>query len=202
MAPLAAAAEEWVRVEADGASIPLTGITFRDAQTMDVSLPIGTFEAGLIRLTDAFRDTSGNRLDGDNDGEPGGEWMTALGIVPDDAPSLTSCSVSAPRFRPDGDDGAFMEADRVRFKAVFADDAEALQWSVVGEDGTWVDSREVAIGRSDTASVEWNGRGAGGQIVPAGIYTVEIVSIDGMGNLGVGCSASVEVATDWFDGGE
>lgn len=202
MDPLAVVADEWIRVEADGVSVPIEGVEFRDAQTIDVSLPIDAFETATVHLTDAFRDTSGNRLDGDSDGVPGGAWTTGVGIVADEAPSATECSISVPRFRPDGDDGAHMEADRVRVEVQFTDDAESIQWSIIGEDGTWFETKDLAIGRSDGASVEWNGRDAGGQIVPSGIYTIEVVSIDEMGSIGAGCAVSVEVATDWFDGGE
>jgi len=202
MDPVTAVLDGWVQIESEGASVPIDSVVFRDPQTIEVTLTSGELESGTILVTDGFRDASGNRLDGDNDGFPGGEWTTAVGLVPDGSPALTTCAASLPRFRPDGDDGPAMEADRVRIEVMSTDEAARLQWSIIREDGTWFETRELAIGRSDAASFEWNGRGADGQIVPAGMYLVDVAALDEAGNIGTGCSVSVEVVTGWFDGGE
>ncbi|MEC8193869.1 MAG: hypothetical protein VX127_14120 [Myxococcota bacterium] len=201
MHTMAVADDDWVVIESGGVPLEILHAEFVDEQTVVVEVAETIILDGSVTVTDEFRDRSGNRLDGDNDGIPGGTWTRPIGDVSDTAPAIVACGSSIPSFRPDGDDGAGLEADRVRIDATASDETDQLQWRVVSDAGRWVASRESDIGRSVSGSFDWDGRGDDGRVVSNGTYHVSVSALDEMSNTGSSCTVSVNVNNGWLGAG-
>jgi hypothetical protein len=146
-----------------------------------------------LSISDDFRDAAGNQLDGDNDGVSGGAWERSIGDVVDEAPAIVRCGVSAPRFRPDGDDGVGDEADTLRIEVEASAPADRWRWDVVSEAGQWVNANTVDIGLTTSGSMVWDGRDAGGSVVPNGVYFIDISALDEHENTGGHCTVAAAV---------
>ena len=126
----------------------------------DVSMATDTL---TVTLYDALRDASGNRLDGDLDGEPAGDWVSVAGAVADEAPDVVQCSVSTGWFRPDGDDGEGINSDYVW---LFMEATGASDWwqvDVLDDEGGG-----GSRGAPSPGPVRWMARSCSTAVTPAG----------------------------------
>lgn len=188
-------AERWVALTSDALPVEIDSAAFNergDGLTIWLNEPTVLVEATLS-ISDDFRDAAGNQLDGDNDGTSGGAWERSIGDVVDEAPAIVRCGVSAPRFRPDGDDGLGDEADTLRIEVEASAPADRWRWDVVSEAGQWVNANTVDIGLTTSGSMVWDGRDAGGSVVPNGVYFIEISALDEHENTGGHCTVAAAV---------
>ena len=159
---------------------------------LDSSIDAGT-EAWTLLLTDDFRDEAGNRLDGDNDGVPGGDWVRMFGDVSETAPDVTQCKSSTGWFAPDGDDGSGREADSIHLELNATDEAEWWRIDVLNQQGEWIWTQTVTSGRSMEGFLSWDGRDSSGMVVPNDLYTLHVSALDVHENAGNVCVVSVSV---------
>lgn len=142
-----------------------------------------------LTVSEEVRDLSGLRLDGGFVGDKSPFLMRLGGVPPLGLP--VTCSVRAPAgglFRPDGDDGAGEEADRVVLD-VSADEAPAW-WvlEVLDATGTMIRADHVVpLGPVD--EVSWDGRDATGKVVANGAWTLSVAADDGLFHRGTACVA-------------
>jgi hypothetical protein len=142
---------------------------------------------------DELRDSAGNRLDGDLDGDHGGALSIQFGNVLDEAPAVVYCQPSTSTIRPDGDDGEGLEAEGITM-SIGTDDAAAWwRMEVFGEHGDLVLHRRTVPAGTETGAVLWDGRDQGGEVVANGLYRLEVGPTDMHWNLGEGCTMAVRV---------
>jgi hypothetical protein len=142
---------------------------------------------------DEFRDSAGNRIDGDFDDIGGGGFVSEFGSVPDDAPDVSDCTTDSPRFRPDGDDGNGFETDTV---TVSLDTSGPATWWVVeveDRDASLVDHRRSEPAGTSSGSLYWDGRGLDGLVVSNGFYTMNVYATDLAWNVGEPCVITFQV---------
>jgi hypothetical protein len=194
----AAIDEGWVVLSSDeGGVVGIESMEldeFGDTLTvfLDASIDTGV-ESWTLLLIDEFRDEAGNRLDGDNDGAPGGDWTRMFGDVADTAPDVTKCMPSTGWFAPDGDDGSDREADSVHLELNASDEAEWWRIDVMSQQGEWLWAHTVSSGRSMEGFLVWGGRDASGMVVPNGVYILRMSALDIHENAGEVCVVSVSV---------
>lgn len=147
----------------------------------------------IVTLPPSVRDLAGNRLSGNWTGLAS-TYQGVFGDVgaPVDPVSCVGTTPSDGVFRPDGDDGVGREADAVgvALQAVVAPAWWEVDVSLAGG-GTLRMERAVPVGAID--DWVWDGRDQGGQIVANGAYEIAVTPVDGQGNRGGGCVASVVV---------
>jgi hypothetical protein len=160
--------------------------------TVDASVD-GAAGAVVLSASSTIRDASGNRLAGDWADAPA-IWRSGFGGA---APGATApaCGAVTPaslRIRPDGDDGAGEEADRVEVAVLTA--AAPSWWVVEVRDDAgalvFVDW-EIPVSAADT--VRWHARDLTGGVVPAGRYELTVAAADGLGNRWEGCVLPITV---------
>ena len=178
--PVAIAEASW------GESVRTLTLAF--AEPVDVSSDVITLE-----LFDTLRDASGNRLDGDVDGEATGDWIRVIGDVIDDAPDVTRCEMSAGWFRPDGDDGEGVNADYVwlSMEAEWASDWWRID--VIDPDDGLVARHLKPRVRPLDGSFVFDGRDASGRVLEEGLVVLQVHAMDEYGNVGAGCRAAVVI---------
>lgn len=163
--------------------------------TFTLDAPIGPTSPGwALFLGPAITDLSGNPLAGAWSGVGSAyEGVMASGLPID---PLTSCTVDPVVFRPDGDAGAGIEADRTTLSWVGTSTPAWWVVDVYDAEGTFLVRRQVAP-RGPSQSWIWDGRDVTGEVVPAGTYTLDVRAEDASGNRGTACSrqVSVELAT-------
>lgn len=162
-----------------------------DNRTLTVT-PATQLDAGsgtfVLSLTSNVRDAAGNRLSGDWSGSSAA-WSVSFGAVADATPT-GSCVELATTFRPDGDDGAGVDADDVSIALTASASPTWWAFTVSDADGVPVlRTRDAGTG----SSVTWDGRSDDGLVVPAGDYTVAIDAVDGNGNASRACDTPVVV---------
>lgn len=162
-----------------------------DDRTLTVT-PATPLDAGsgtfVLSLTSNIRDAAGNRLSGDWSGSSAA-WSVPFGAVTDETPT-GSCVELATTFRPDGDDGAGVDADQVAI--ALTSSASPTWWALTVSDADGVPvlrTRDPGTG----SSVTWYARSDDGLVVPAGAYTVSIDAVDSNGNASTVCETPVVV---------
>lgn len=190
--------EGWVFLASDvGGAVAIESMELDEAGDtltvfLDASIDTGV-DAWTLLLSDEFRDEAGNRLDGDNDGVPGGDWTRMFGDVTDTAPDVTDCLPSTGWIAPDGDDGSDREADSVRLALNASGEAEWWRLDVTTGDGMWLWTNTVNSGRSMEGFLSWGGRDASGMVVPNGVYMLHLSALDIHENAGEVCVVSISV---------
>ena len=158
------------------------------AADIDLSEDIWTLE-----LSADITDIDSNALDGTFTGVASA-FSLVLGQVDNDAPDLSSCSLSVDTFRPDGEDGVGSDADSVSLTLTASNVAQWWQFEVFSSEGELVLMEHVAgTSGSSTGRLSWNGRGGDGLIVDNGTYILRTIPLDTAWNEGAGCSAAVVV---------
>jgi hypothetical protein len=146
-----------------------------------------------VRLSGTVQDLAGNPLDGGWSGTPA-DYVGAFGLsVPVDP--VQTCSRSTEVFRPDGDDGAGLEADQVRLS--FSAAVAPAWWVLTVEEtgGTIVRlDYLVPIGAGD--AWVWDGRDEAGKVLPPGLYTLSVDAEGNQGNRGGVCTRIVEIVQE------
>ncbi len=142
-------------------------------------------------LSSTLSDLDGNGLNGAFTGSVA-PFALQLGLVSDDAPDLSACSLSLDTFRPDGDDGSGSEADEVTLSLSATDPATWWLLEVFSSDGTLVQTEILAAG-SSSGQLTWDGRGWDGLIVDNGDYLLRAEPLDAAWNTGAACSATAAV---------
>lgn len=162
--------------------------------TLSSPVPLGTDHAWTLGIGTGgatVRDLAGNRLDGAGTGS-GSAYSRTFGGVADAAPDTTigACARTPATFRPDGDDGAGLEADQVRVTAVA--DAAAAWWrlDLIDAAGHTVRTTWTATSGSG-ATLYWDGRGDDGLIAASGAYTVQLTPADSAWNTGLSCQTTI-----------
>lgn len=173
----------------------VTASVVGEVVTFGVDVPVdGAQGSVLLTASTALRDLAGNRIAGDWSGAAS-PWQSAYGggVPVLDPPTCGPVAPAGQRFRPDGDDGPDLEADRVVID--LASGAASPSWWVVevtDEAGELVFCDwEVPVGALD--QVAWDGRRFDGTVAPPGRYEVEVGAADGLGNRVVGCVLTVTV---------
>ncbi len=167
-------------VSVDGSTITLTPDSPLDTST-------GSF---TLTLSSVVRDEAGNRLDGAWSGAAAA-YSSTFGDVADTLPTLAGCSLSTDTFRPDGDDGAGVEADSVELTPVSS--ASPTWWALDVEDTSGNRVRSTRVDGTSVA-ITWDGTGDDGLVVAGGSYLITLWAIDAQDNRGEACVESVDVA--------
>ena len=182
----------------DGGDLPIDDdwLSFDDDEdTLTITLDT-TYDAGegewAFALTSGLRDQGGSQLDGEYRDAASAFAMT-FGDVENAEDDVTDCSVSTSAFRPDGDDGSDEDADQVDI-SVSADVIPDL-WEMVITDA---DGAEVLVyrtggGTSASTTLEWDGRGTDGHVLPNGDYALQISALDESWNAGDVCTVDVTI---------
>ncbi|MDG1482123.1 MAG: hypothetical protein P8R54_21200 [Myxococcota bacterium] len=157
----------------------------------DIELSEGIW---TLWLSTDVTDADSNSLDGAFTGAASA-FSLGLGQVDNDAPDLSSCSLSVDEFRPDGDDGAGSEADSVSLTLSATDVAQWWRLEVLDSDGDLVrmDHHSAGVTGSSVGTLSWDGRGEDGLVVDNGVYILRTIPLDAAWNEGAGCSDSVKV---------
>ncbi len=167
-------------------------VSLADASTLvvtpDKPLDLTTHAYTLV-VSSAVDDLAGNGLDGAFFGSPT-DWVGELGAVGGPVDGAT-CTPLLLAFRPDGDDGAGIDADRAPIAVSAASQPDTWRLEVADGSGTLRVDRIHAVGPSDV--VTWDGRDADGQVVPNGSYTLTITPLDAAGTPGAGCGITLTV---------
>src|SRR5690606_35546939 len=118
-----------------------------------------------------LQDLAGNALAGTWSGVAA-PYTGTVGASGTAAP-VASCSATLSTFRPDGDDGAGAEADRVRL--AFSADAAPAWWALEVVDAAgglqWAEQRPATAA---SGVWTWDGRDASGAVVPEGVYRLVV----------------------------
>lgn len=199
-----------VRFSEPVASISTSDLNLEDSlgNTVDidsVSQSDDTVVAFLSETVDAASDTwtltiysdvrdadGGLRLDGAGSGSSS-DYVGWFGALTPGVDPVSTCSVSPPTFRPDGDAGSGSEADEVTLSASTTSTAPS-EWvvSVWDQDGVLI-QRERVSGGAISTTWDWDGRDQSEAVVENGTYTLGIDTDDGNGNLGGECLITVSV---------
>lgn len=143
-----------------------------------------------LRIAPTVKDVAGNALAG-TWGAAGVPYLGRMGIDADVAP-VSSCVPDLARFRPDGDDGAGIEADAVEISIESASSPAWWVATVRNESGAMVRQTWIVPEGAEDVWI-WDGRNDQGRVVPSGTYAVSIDAEGNEGNRGGACSASVTV---------
>jgi hypothetical protein len=175
-----------------GGAAPVTAALAGDEVTLTTAAPLdGALGPHVLTASSLLRDAAGNRLAGDWGTGPAG-WQSAFGgsAAAPEAPRCDEVIPPSLRFRPDGDDGASEEADRV---SILASVSAPPSWWVVevyDDVGALVDlDWEIPLTATDLVS--WDGRGHAGTVLPPGRYEVHVAAADGLGNQGASCVTDI-----------
>jgi len=148
-----------------------------------------------LQLSGDIRDASGNKLDGDFDGTNAG-FSSVFGDVTDEGLEMDSCSLSAKKITPDGDDGSGVEADSADAAVSSASTPEWWLLQVWSADGERVrTARTTPTGASD--SLTWDARDDDGHVVAAGSYRMDVSAIDAQDNVSEACELSVRISESY-----
>lgn len=146
----------------------------------------------VVQARPQLRDLAGNRLDGGFVGAAS-TWGGPIG-TPGTPPSLVSCGVDVPRFRPDGDDGLGEEADRVLFS--WSASSTPTWWMIsVYSDNTLV-RREWRTPAGPTDAWLWDGRDSAERVQEDGVWELRVSADDGFGNRSAPCAIPVTLANE------
>ncbi|MCK6506376.1 Ig-like domain-containing protein [Myxococcota bacterium] len=181
-------------LDPDGAPLALTSDHLSlSGATLDLTPPEpvdGSLGAWTVEVDGTVRDLDGNRLAGAW-GSAASDFTLRFGDVPDEAVDLDGCAVEPTTLRPDGDEGAGEEGDAV----------QALLRAASGPDWWWMVVRDEAgevvrtLWRpgdgSDSAALEWDGRGDDGRILGNGGYSLTLGAADATWNPGITCEKAV-----------
>ena len=154
----------------------------------------GSVDEWRLVIADDVRDHSGNRLDGDYDGIPGGDWIGGVGATPMTAPDVLSCGLASAWFQPDNDDGPGMDGDYVWVEMEATGASDWWRLDVYTQDSGHVRTEFVPRSSPVDGSLTWDGRAEDGRIVSAGRYVLEVTAVDELGGSGASCAASVVVS--------
>ncbi len=177
-------ADRYGPLDLDSVSLDTSGQSIEITTSASVDLGADVF---TLVLDDQLRDSAGNRLAGLYSGVPA-PFTVQLGAVPWSAPDLLSCSADTLVLRPDGDDQPGTDEADVVFLDLVAD-AAASWWLLEVTDELGAErlrSWQAAAGAS-LATLSWDARAQGGQILDNGRYTLTIRAADAYLDLGLGC---------------
>jgi len=146
-----------------------------------------------VVLRDSLRDTAGNRLDGDLNSLPGGDWVGQIGPLGPDPIDVVSCSLTTGWFQPDGDHGPGLASEFVWISVESTDVGDWWQVDVTHPDGLSVSRTFSPMIRPFDETLMFDGKDLNGRILKPGRYEVAIYAVDGIGNTGQPCVSSVVV---------
>jgi hypothetical protein len=165
-----------------------------DTLIVDMSVPIDADTLMWdVELSDSFRDLSGNRLDGDLDGEAGGAWVGMIGPTGAEAPSVIQCGLSTGWFKPDGDDGSGVESDVVWIDLEASSPADWWRLDVVDLNGTLRARTFWPMIRPFGETIPFDGTDHEGRTLDAGHYGLSVSAVDGESNIGSECVSTVVI---------
>jgi len=149
-------------------------------------------EAAELTLSLDIRDLAGNFLDGAwSSNATGSDFVGVFGDVVDDGLQLTSCSLLAARFAPDGDASVSVgQADEAVLALGSNVRGETWLLEVFEKSGERIRThREPAVGPS--VNLGWDGRGDDGLIRESGRYLLSGSIEDAQGNIPAACQEYV-----------
>lgn len=142
-----------------------------------------------LSLSQNLRDAAGNKLDG-GFADTQAPFSTTFGDVADSLPEVSSCELDPEQFVPDGDDGVGDEADATTITPTST--TSPTWWWLIVEDASGARVRSSRVDGTESA-VAWDARGDDGIVAASGEYKLTLSAIDGYGNVGEGCDATVEL---------
>ena len=144
-------------------------------------------------LRDSLRDSAGNRLDGDLDLLPGGDWIGQVGPTGVEPIDVIACSITSGWFQPDGDDGPGFETEFVWISVEGTETGDWWQIDVIREGGESVFRTFSPMIRPFDESLLFDGKDLNGRTLEPGRYELSVSAVDGHGNVGQGCVSSVVI---------
>ncbi len=142
-----------------------------------------------LTLSTNIRDTAGNRLSGDWSGAAA-SWSVTFGMVGATVVS-GSCTNPTPDFRPDGDEGAGMDAEHVVLSLAAA--STPAWWALTVTDGDGAPVRRTRTAGSNL-TVSWDGRGDDGVLLGEGVYALSVDAVDATSNEAGACSTTATLS--------
>jgi hypothetical protein len=144
-----------------------------------------------LQIGDQVTDLAGNGLDGADDGEAS-TYAADFGAVSSSAPTGATCSTDRATFRPDGDEGAGIEADRSRI-SLSGTGVGSWRIEVVDPQGLAVRHARVEVSSSGAASFDFDGRDNTERVLPDGTYNVVARPRNDDGTAGATCVVAVSI---------
>jgi hypothetical protein len=175
-------------VEVASQSLSSAGNTVTLTLLGAVDASLGAFQ---LSAAETVQDAAGNALAGTWAGVAA-PYVGVFGVVSTTASPVADCAVDAPAFTPDGDDGAGAEADAVNVSFSSASAPERWMITVTGE-GAVPLRRDFPTPIAESDQWSWDGRDESEGVVPSGLVTIAVDSLDEFGNRGGSCSISVSV---------
>jgi hypothetical protein len=196
--PTSVAASSFVLTASEPVSTTVA-VLAPDRVRIDLSPPLDLSGGALtVRALTTLTDVAGNPLEGTQSGVAA-DWTGAVGgTVVDPAPVV--CSVTPVVFRPDGDPGTGIDADRVDVDATSAS-TPAFWQAIVRDDAGTTLVRERIVPTGPAALWSWDGRDVDGRVQPDGLYTIDFRSDNGAGRTTGGCVQSITLANGTADAG-
>ena len=180
----------------DGDAVLLSDVNLSEDDqlvTITPATPVdGSLGTWTLSMEASVRDDGGgNRIDGSWTGFAG-SLLVDFGDVVNAAPDITSCVADLTHFRPDGDSGAGVEADKMEI-AVSAAAIPSMWWLEVTDDDGGAVHWAPTTATGSTVSLDWDGRDVHGHIVQAGTYSLQVTARDSNFSEGAACSVIVGV---------